>query len=517
MSKIDSLYAQALSTHLVSLYRTNTITDISIKCGDEDFDLHSPVLSHGSNYFRTILSTQVEPQINLDFEPPIQAPTFRIIVDSLYTGVVNDIAEENVTDILEGSHHLQVKHATDACVNFMIRHLDTENCLQYWLSARLCDNKKVKDAAIGLIGRHLDLVSKTPLFLALEADVVVEILSDDELQVPSEVHAYESAMGWLKYDSEGRRKHLSDVLNSIRLDLLPVNYLVNVVGKEDMIEENSSAMSKYSGALKCKLGGVKTNVKSRHNVMHRMRGDYEKMSKSMRLSSTKGQPNKDALVIVNDDPSDSAHQLIANQNREVFLPYEKESCPNVRGLFAKCCALGEGGGKVNSVKEKVDDFSSSIKVAASRVSGKINDSLKKAGDSSLLKDRDYDFSSSIKVAASRVSGKINDSLKKAGDSSLLKDRDFLSKRKTKSFLQNVSPKGAKGESEADAEVEGLETDPKNEENDNIVHVAVPLSGGKLQDVKEGENEDDDMSHSNHTDMDGLSIATPQSNDEMSYA
>merc|ERR1719162_853562 len=212
----------------------------------------------------------------------------------------------------------------------MIRHLDTENCLQYWLSARLCDNKKVKDAAIGLIGRHLDLVSKTPLFLALEADVMVEILSDDELQVPSEVHAYESAMGWLKYDSEGRRKHLSDVLNSIRLDLLPVNYLVNVVGKEDMIEENSSAMSKYSGALKCKLGGVKTNVKSRHNVMHRMRGDYEKMSKSMRLSSTKGQPNKDALVIVNDDPSDSAHQLIANQNREVFLPYEKESCPNVR-------------------------------------------------------------------------------------------------------------------------------------------------------------------------------------------
>uniref|UniRef100_A0A7S3V951 BTB domain-containing protein n=1 Tax=Chaetoceros debilis TaxID=122233 RepID=A0A7S3V951_9STRA len=261
--EVNPLYSLSLASHLVSLYKTNTITDISIKCGDEDFDLHSPVLSHGSNYFRTVLSTQVEPQINLDFEPPIQAPTFRIIVDSLYTGVVNDIAEENVTDILEGSHHLQVKHATDACVNFMIRHLNTENCLQYWLSARLCDNKKVKDAAIGLIGRHLDLVSKTPLFLALEADVVVEILSDDELQVPSEVHAYESAMGWLKYDSEGRRKHLSDVLNSIRLDLLPVNYLVNVVGKEDMIEENSVTMKMYTKALKNRLGKVKTDVKSR--------------------------------------------------------------------------------------------------------------------------------------------------------------------------------------------------------------------------------------------------------------
>ena len=41
-------------------------------------------------------------------------------------------------------------------------------------------------------------------------------------------------------------------------------------------------------------------------------------------------------------------------------------------------------------------------------------------------------------------------------------------------------------------------------------MAVPLPGGNLQGVKKGESEDDDISHSNYTDMDGLSIATPHS-------
>ena len=43
------------------------------------------------------------------------------------------------------------------------------------------------------------------------------------------------------------------------------------------------------------------------------------MSKSMRLSSAKGQSIKGALVIVDDDPDDSAHQLILTKTEKSFF------------------------------------------------------------------------------------------------------------------------------------------------------------------------------------------------------
>jgi len=60
-----------------------------------------------------------------------------------------------------------------------------------------------------------------------------------------------------------------------------VNYLVNVVGKEDMIEENSDAMRVYSKALKSQLGDGDKSVKSRHNVIYGVRGGFERMSKNI--------------------------------------------------------------------------------------------------------------------------------------------------------------------------------------------------------------------------------------------
>ncbi len=285
---INPIHSVSLTQYLISLYSSDSLTDITITCADETFDLHSPVLSHGSGYFCSVFNKpdggrsedELSSSVNLDFIPPIEPHTFRMIVDSLYTGIVKDMNERNVTDILEGSHHLDVPLAKDACELFMLRHLNIDNCLQYWLSARLCDNVKVKNEAIGLIGRHLDEICKTSLFLELQSNTVMDILSNDGLQLSSEVNAYDAAMSWLKYDQESRVGELDTLLESIRFQYLPVKYLVEVVGKEDMIEGNNSAMKKFTRALKSKLGGDESHpTKARHHMMHGMRGGFEKIMK----------------------------------------------------------------------------------------------------------------------------------------------------------------------------------------------------------------------------------------------
>jgi hypothetical protein len=277
---VDPDHAIKLANHLAGLYVSNSITDISVKCGDETFNLHAPVLSNGSGYFRRVLSDE-QSEIALEFNPNIEVSTFRIIVDSLYTGVVESITKENVTAILEASHHMEVTHVTEACTDFMLENLDLENCLNFWLSATLCGNEEVRLEAIGLIGRHLQQVSSSPKYLGLQSHTVESILSDDKLQVSSEVRVYEAAMAWLKLDTETRESQLNTILKAVRLPLLPVNYLVNVVGKEDMIEENSDAMRVYSKALKSQLGDGDKSVKSRHNVIYGVRGGFERMSKNI--------------------------------------------------------------------------------------------------------------------------------------------------------------------------------------------------------------------------------------------
>jgi len=446
---VNELHALSLANHLVTLYTTNCITDISVRCGDETFDLHSPVLSHGSDYFRNVF-TDDQSEITLEFTPSIESSTFRIIVESLYTGTVDGMTEKNVTSIVEASHHMGIKLVTDACVDFMLKHLDLDNCLEYWLSAKLCDNAKVKDEAIGLMGRHLEKISQLSQFLNLQSNTVIDIFMNDKLQVVSEVVVYEAAMAWIKYDPESREKELSSILQSIRLPLLPKRYLVNVVGKEDMIEENSDAMKKYSFALKSQLGGESKRISARHNAMHGMRGGYEKISKSIRHSIVPQRPSPARGVFSN--CCDPEHEAARHDRFEEFRSTIASSASNIssgvhdgalkfgegvqgtlsgRGIFSNCCDPEHEAAR----HDRFEEFRSTIASSASNISSGVHDGALKFGEGvqgtlsgrgifssccdpeheDARRERFEEFRSTIASNASNVSSGVQDGALKFGE------------------------------------------------------------------------------------------------------
>jgi len=69
-TKIDPAFAMSVCEHLIGLYNSKNIADISIACGNQSFDLHSVVLSHGSGYFQEAISAldkqadQMEQKLN---------------------------------------------------------------------------------------------------------------------------------------------------------------------------------------------------------------------------------------------------------------------------------------------------------------------------------------------------------------------------------------------------------------------------------------------------------------------
>ncbi len=293
--EISSIHAMSLASNIYNMYQYSVATDVKVVCQQEQYKLHSTVLIHGSQYFEKFLQeaagkviheeARMTPTLTLEFSPPIEPSTFDIVIESLYTGRVKDINEDNIISLLHAYYHLEINYAYETCVQYMLRHLDMDNCLTFWLAGKFCKSSKVQNKAIGLMGRHLDTFYTTQEFLGLQSHTVIEILQQDALEVPDENIVFQAAMAWIKYDQEERAGEISNVLDVVRLTYVPSFYLVNVVGKEDLIEHDNAAMVKYSKALKFKLANSHGDERQRHSTVHAVKGTLEKVQKQQTRSS----------------------------------------------------------------------------------------------------------------------------------------------------------------------------------------------------------------------------------------
>ena len=285
----DGLYTLQLAAQLREMYQSKTLCDITVTCGAEKFDFHKVVLSCGSGYFRSVLADDpARSQHALTFEPAIQPATFEVVAESLYTGVITKIDYESSIPLLRAAYFLEVPHATMQCTEFLLHELDQDKCLEIWKAARFCSNDILLVASTAMIGRHLPTVAATDLFLDLPTEMVVDLLSDDGLEVPNEMVVYESAIAWIKHDTANREGLLTQVLKVARFPYLSRRYLTKTVAAESLIQSNHDAMHMYSKAMRFKLAWFgdelegEEPVKRRDHIKHQLQGGYENYQKERR-------------------------------------------------------------------------------------------------------------------------------------------------------------------------------------------------------------------------------------------
>ena len=286
----DGLYTLQLAAQLREMYQSKTLCDITVTCGAEKFDFHKVVLSCGSGYFRSVLTDDpTRSQHTLTFEPAIQPATFEVVAESLYTGAITKIDYETSIPLLRAAYFLDVPHATVQCTELLLHELDQDKCLEIWKAARFCSNDPLLMASTAMIGRHLPTVAATDLFLDLPTEMVVELLSDDGLEVPNEMVVYESAIAWIKHDTANREGLLTQVLKVVRFPYLSRRYLTRTVAAESLIQSNHDAMHMYSKAMRFKLAwfgdeleGDEPVVKRRDHIKHQLQGGYENYQKERR-------------------------------------------------------------------------------------------------------------------------------------------------------------------------------------------------------------------------------------------
>lgn len=118
------------------------------------------------------------------------------------------------------SRSLQVDDVLLRCRDYLVKKINAENCVRMLSIGDLFSCSELKQSAKRMVEHKFPVVYRQEAFLQLSHELLVDVLSSDNLNVEKEETVREAAMLWLEYNMEARSPHLSSVLSQIRIDAL---------------------------------------------------------------------------------------------------------------------------------------------------------------------------------------------------------------------------------------------------------------------------------------------------------
>uniref|UniRef100_A0A4W6G6U0 Kelch repeat and BTB (POZ) domain containing 2 n=1 Tax=Lates calcarifer TaxID=8187 RepID=A0A4W6G6U0_LATCA len=217
---VNTDYAVSLLEQLKFFYEQKLLTDVVLLVEDTEFPCHKMVLATCSSYFRAMfmsgLSESKQTHVHLRNVDPA---TLQIIITYAYTGnlAIND---STVEPLYETACFLQVEDVLLQCRDYLVKKINAENCVRMLSIGDLFSCSELKQSAKRMVEHKFPMVYRQEAFLQLSHELLIDVLSSDNLNVEKEETVREAAMLWLEYNMEARSQHLSSVLSQIRIDAL---------------------------------------------------------------------------------------------------------------------------------------------------------------------------------------------------------------------------------------------------------------------------------------------------------
>ncbi|XP_049605977.1 kelch repeat and BTB domain-containing protein 2 isoform X2 [Syngnathus scovelli] len=217
---VNADYAVSLLEQLKFFYEQKLLTDVVLLVDDTEFPCHKMVLAACSSYFRAMfmgsLSESKQTHVHLR---NVDATTLQIIITYAYTGHLA-ISDSTVEPLYETACFLQVEDALLQCRDYLVKKINPENCVRMLSIGDLFSCTELKQCAKRMVEHKFPTVYRQDAFLQLSHELLLDVLSSDNLNVEKEETVREAAMLWLEYNMEARSQHLSSVLSQIRIDAL---------------------------------------------------------------------------------------------------------------------------------------------------------------------------------------------------------------------------------------------------------------------------------------------------------
>ncbi|XP_026814200.1 kelch-like protein 3 [Rhopalosiphum maidis] len=199
--------------------------DVSLVVNNQKLNAHKTVLASNSDYFDRMFDSYFKERFQDKIEINITDVSFDILstlVQFFYTSEIY-ITENNVQDLLISSSIFLLDEVQNACVNYIKKIIDTENCIDMKDLANTLGLNDLYSLCMTYIINNFRLVANTKKFMETNFDEILVLLKNEDLFAKEEM-VYDVVMNWIKYDPATRSKYSSELLWYVRLPLVLNTY-----------------------------------------------------------------------------------------------------------------------------------------------------------------------------------------------------------------------------------------------------------------------------------------------------
>ncbi|XP_069637463.1 kelch-like protein 23 isoform X2 [Haliaeetus albicilla] len=216
----DSSHPAGFLEAFRAFYLDGLFTDITLQSASGVFfHCHRAALAACSSYFKAMFTADMKEksksQISL---PGLSHAVLEALVNYAYTSQIQ-ITKRNVQSLLQAADLLQFVSVKKACEQFLVRHLDTDNCIGMHSFAEYHDCSELEKESRRILLWRFEEVWKQEEFLDIGKEKLSYILSQENLNVWKEEAAIEAVVKWVAHNVEERIEDVYELLSCIKVDL----------------------------------------------------------------------------------------------------------------------------------------------------------------------------------------------------------------------------------------------------------------------------------------------------------
>uniref|UniRef100_A0A8C5PDJ3 Kelch-like protein 25 n=1 Tax=Leptobrachium leishanense TaxID=445787 RepID=A0A8C5PDJ3_9ANUR len=246
-------HPDSVLNHLSYMRKQQLFTDVTLWAGIRSFSCHRVVLAACSQYFEAMFSNGLKESLDnvVNFHDSLHPDVLELLIDFAYSSKIL-INEENAESLLEAGDMLQFHDIREAAAEFLEKTLCPSNCLATMLLSDAHQCRRLYELSFRMCLVHFETVRETEDFYNLSKDMLLDLLSSDELEIEDEQIVFRAMLQWVKYDLDKRKDHFPELLKNIRLALLPAESLKEARAGEDLILADERSKVIMDEAVLCK-------------------------------------------------------------------------------------------------------------------------------------------------------------------------------------------------------------------------------------------------------------------------
>ena len=214
------------------------LCDVVLQIDKLQIPSHKAVLAAMSPYFFAMFTGDlVESRQKFVTMKDVDPSIMEALVNFAYTGVVN-LTVENVQSFLATASLVQFHAVRDLCCRFLESQLEPSNCLGIRKFAETHGCAEFLEVVDKFVLENFRDVMKSEEYALLPCDLLIKVISSDDLNIVEERVVYESVLEWVKHDLNNRASKLASLIRYVRMPLISKDYLLNRIDSDNLIRSN---------------------------------------------------------------------------------------------------------------------------------------------------------------------------------------------------------------------------------------------------------------------------------------